>query len=99
MIRIEGISINDELSLAQSVVFLEHFQNLPDHRQRGKVRYPLDEILLLCLLAVLAGAATILDSTPFCDNKLDLLRRFRPFEHGVPAHDHLGDILAALDPE
>jgi hypothetical protein len=27
------------------------------------------------------------------------LRRFRPFEHGVPAHDHLGDILAALDPE
>jgi predicted transposase YbfD/YdcC len=91
--------MNDELSLAQSVVFLEHFQNLPDHRQRGKVRYPLDEILLLCLLAVLAGAETIIDITRFGDNKLDLLRRFRPFEHGVPAHDHLGDILAALDPE
>ena len=29
--------------------------------------------------------------------KLDLLRRFRPFKNGTPAHDHLGDILAALD--
>jgi hypothetical protein len=88
-----------ELSSAQSVVFLEHFRNVPDHRQRGKVRYPLDEILLLCLLAILAGADTIIDITRFGDDKLELLRRFRPFEHGEPAHDHLGDTLAALDPE
>jgi len=26
-----------------------------------------------------------------------LLRRFRPFRHGTPAHDHLGDILSVLD--
>jgi predicted transposase YbfD/YdcC len=26
-----------------------------------------------------------------------LLRRFRPFKDGTPAHDHLGDILATLD--
>jgi len=31
--------------------------------------------------------------------KLTFLRRFRPFEDGTPAHDHLGDILAALAPE
>ena len=42
----------------ESVVFLNHFKDLPDPRQRGKVMYPLDEILLLCLLAVLAGADT-----------------------------------------
>jgi predicted transposase YbfD/YdcC len=30
---------------------------------------------------------------------LALLRRFRPFADGTPAHDHLGDILAALDAE
>jgi predicted transposase YbfD/YdcC len=28
-----------------------------------------------------------------------LLRRFRPFKDGTPAHDHLGDILATLDAE
>jgi predicted transposase YbfD/YdcC len=31
--------------------------------------------------------------------KIDLLRRFRPFKDGTPAHDHLGDILAVLDAE
>jgi len=72
---------------------------LPDHRQRGKVYYPLDEVLLLCLLAVLAGAETVTDIALFGCKKLELLRRFRPFVHGTPSHDHLGDILATLDPE
>ncbi len=34
------------------------FQGLAGPRQRGKVIYPLDEVLLLCLLAVLGGAET-----------------------------------------
>jgi DDE_Tnp_1-associated len=33
----------------------------------------------------------------FGEKKLDLLRRFRPFREGTPAHDHLGDIFATLD--
>ena len=40
----------------ETVVFLKYFNDLPDPRQQGKVAYPLDEILLLCLFAVLAGA-------------------------------------------
>jgi hypothetical protein len=43
-------------AVAESVVFLRHFEDLPDPRQRAKVMYPLPEVLLLCLLAVLAGA-------------------------------------------
>jgi predicted transposase YbfD/YdcC len=86
-------------AFAEAVVFLRHFEDLEDPRQRGKVQYPLDEILLLCLLAVLAGAETITDIALFGRKKLDLLRRFRPFAMGTPAHDHLGDILAVLDPE
>jgi len=46
--------------------------------------YPLDEILLLCLLAVLAGAETIVDIARFGEKKRALLRRFRPFEDGTP---------------
>ena len=61
--------------------------------------YPLDEILLLCLLAVLAGAESFTDIARFGDKKLALLRRFRPFKDGTPPHDHLGDILATLDAE
>ena len=66
------------------IVFLEHFCDLPDPRQAGKVVYPLDEMLLLCLLAVLAGAETFSDIARFGAKKLDLLRRFRPFRDGTP---------------
>jgi len=86
-------------ALAETVVFLSYFKDLPDLRQRGKVMYPLAEVLLLCLLAVLAGAETVTDIARFGEKKLDLLRRLRPFAAGTPAHDHLGDILATLDAE
>jgi predicted transposase YbfD/YdcC len=90
----------DEIgSLCETVVFLGYFKDLPDARQSGKVKYRLDEILLLCLLAIVAGAETITDIARFGRVKLALLRRFRPFEDGTPAHDHLGDILATLDTE
>ena len=65
--------------LFETTVFLSYFKDMPDHRQRGKVIYPLDEMLLLCLLAVLAGAETFTDIARFGEKKLTLLRRFRPF--------------------
>ena len=40
----------------QVVGWLAHFEDLDDPRQSGKVAYPLSEMLLQCLLAVLAGA-------------------------------------------
>ena len=40
----------------ETTVFLSYFKHPPDRRQLGKVAYPLEEILLLCLVAVLAGA-------------------------------------------
>lgn len=83
----------------EAVVFLKYFEDLPDARQRGKVMYPLDEVLLLCLLAVLAGAETFVDIARFGSKKLAFLRRFRPFREGTPSHDHLGDIFATLDAE
>ena len=84
---------------AEAIVFLDYFRDMPDRRQPGKVIYPLDEILLLCLLAVLAGAETFVDIARFGEKKLALLRRFRPFGDGTPSHDHLGDIFASLDAE
>jgi predicted transposase YbfD/YdcC len=87
----------DGAAFDEAVVFLRHFKDLEDPRQQGKVSYPLDEVLLLCLLAVLAGAECFTEIALFGVKKLALLRRFRPFKDGTPAHDHLGDILAALD--
>jgi predicted transposase YbfD/YdcC len=85
-------------AILESVVFLDHFADLPDPRQLSKVIYPLDEILLLSLLAVVAGAETFTAMAQFGKKKLALLRRFRPFANGTPDHDRLGEVFAALDP-
>jgi predicted transposase YbfD/YdcC len=86
-------------ALGEAVSFLDHFQRLPDHRQLDKVVYPLDEVLLLSLMAVLAGAEAFTDIARFGQKKLELLRRFRPYRDGTPPHDTLGDIFASLDAE
>jgi predicted transposase YbfD/YdcC len=86
-------------AIFEATAFLSHFNDLPDPRQAVKVVYPLDEVLLLSLLAVLAGAETFTDIARFGDKKLALLRRFRPFRDGTPPHDRIGDIFAALDAE
>ena len=86
-------------AVAEVVGFLDHFKDLRDPRQQGKVDYPLDKILLLCLTATLAGAEHITEIALFGETKLALLRRLRPFANGTSRHDHLGDILATLDAE
>jgi hypothetical protein len=51
--------------LGEAVVFLSYFKDSQDPRQRGKVTYPLGEVLLQCLLAVLADAETFVDIACF----------------------------------
>ena len=89
----------DNGEIFEATGFLCHFSDLIDGRQLGKVVYPLDEVLLLALLAVLAGAETFTDIARFGEKKLPLLRRFRPFKDGTPPHDRVGEIFAALDAE
>src|SRR5258707_14328375 len=71
--------------IAETTSFLHYFSELPDHRQPGKVDYPLPEVLLLILLAVLAGAETFTDIARFGERKIELLRRFRTFVNGTPS--------------
>lgn len=49
----------------EAIAFLRYFKDLVDPRQQGKVTYPLDEILLLCLLGVMAGSDTFVDIALF----------------------------------
>jgi predicted transposase YbfD/YdcC len=80
-----------------TLAFLDHFSSLKDTRQKSKVRYPLDEVLLLVLCAVISGANGWVEVAAWGKKKLSFLRRFLPYEHGTPSHDQLGLIFAALD--
>src|SRR5215208_59560 len=81
-----------------STSLLERFAALEDTRQAAKVLYPLPEILLLLLSATLAGADDCVEIELWGREQLAFLRRFLPYKHGIPSHDTLTGVLAALDP-
>jgi predicted transposase YbfD/YdcC len=84
---------------APSRAILDHFSALRDHREQWRVLYPLREVLLLVLCATLSGMEDFVEIRLWGQHRLDFLRRFLPFAHGVPAHDTLNDVINALDPE
>jgi hypothetical protein len=77
---------------------LEHFAALEDPRQTAKVLCPLPEFLLLLLAGTLAGADDFSEMELWGNEQLAFLRRLLPYQHGIPGHDTLGEVVAALDP-
>jgi predicted transposase YbfD/YdcC len=82
-----------------SASLLDHFSVLSDPRQRWRVLYPLPEILLLVLCATLSGMEDFVEIRLWGEQRLDFLRRFLPYERGLPAHDTLNDVINVLDAE
>ena len=78
------------------VPLLDHFAALSDPRQQAKVLYPLPEILLLVLAATIAGADDFVETTLWGTEHLAFLRRFYRYNRGIPSHDTLCDVFAAL---
>ena len=87
------------MAIRLTVPLLDHFAALKDPRQHAKVLCPLPEILLLVLSATLAGADDFVETTLWGAEHLAYLRRFYPYDKGIPSHDTLCDVFAALDPE
>lgn len=73
------------------------FEHLDDPRQQGKIRYPFSEILLLVLCAAICSADSIVEIVQFGRLKLDFLRQLLPYKNGIPSHDTIGKLLAAID--
>ena len=81
-------------------VFQNLFSELKDPRRtsKGHFLYPLDEILFLVISAVVSGSTDWTAIQIFGEAKLDWLRRFFPYRHGVPSHDVIGKLFSRLDP-
>jgi predicted transposase YbfD/YdcC len=78
--------------------FKKYFRALRDPRA-ANVSYPLLEILMIALAAVLCGAEGATDMADFGRRKIEMLRRFLPIKRGVPSHDVFSDVFRMLDPE
>ncbi len=78
--------------------FLDIFRTLEDPRSTKNRRYPLDEILFLCVCAVVSGAEGWSGIAQFGQTKLAWFRRFLPYEHGIANEDTLAWVMGRLRP-
>jgi predicted transposase YbfD/YdcC len=77
--------------------FINCFMELEDTRQEGKVCYPLDEILFLTISGVLSCAESWREIHDYGVERLDFLRNYFPFTHGIPSKSTICTTLGVID--
>jgi predicted transposase YbfD/YdcC len=81
------------------VPFLEHFSTLKDPRIERHKLYPLSEVLLLLLCGTICYCESWEDLEAFGEERLDFLREYLPFTHGIPDKNTLSRVMASLNPK
>ena len=84
---------------SEEMGFLDVFGQLDDPRIDRKKLHPMPEILLLTLCAVICGAESWDDIETFGQAKVEFLRRYLPYTHGIPSDDTLRRFFRAIDPD
>jgi len=80
-----------------SVRIEEHFESLTDPRRREPT-YPLVNLVVMSLCAVLSGADDFVAIADWAKEKKDWLAKFLDLSAGVPSHDRFNAVLGAINP-
>lgn len=86
-------------SIEPSASLLEHFKNLEDPRTDYLLEHQLLDIIGLTICAVICGADSWVDIEAYGKSKQEWLRRFLVLKNGIPSHDTIGRLFAAINPE
>ena len=84
---------------APSPALTEYFSDLDDPRRDNSIDYPLHEIIILTICAVICGADGFTAIASFGEAKKDWLSEFLDLDNGIPSHDTIGRLFGLLDPE
>jgi predicted transposase YbfD/YdcC len=85
------------MSPIRSAKIEHHFANLTDPRRR-KVTYPLINIVVIAVCAVICGADDFVAIADFGRTKRKWFARFLDLKSGIPSHDRFNAVLAAIKP-
>ena len=85
------------MSIKKSAKLHEHFADLTDPRVRP-VTYPLINIVVIAVCAVICGADDFVAIAEFGEKKREWFARFLDLRNGIPLHDRFNAILAAIKP-
>ena len=76
----------------------EQFASLRDPRIERTKKHLLHDIVVLTICAVIAGADDWVNIARFARAKRKWFKSFLTLANGIPSHDTLGRVFAALDP-
>jgi len=85
------------VSITKSAKLHDHFAELTDPRRR-KVTYPLINVVVIAVCAVICGADDFVAIAAFGEKKREWFARFLDLCNGIPSHDRFNAILAAIKP-
>jgi predicted transposase YbfD/YdcC len=85
------------MSAKQSAFIEDHFAALTDPRRREGT-YPLINIVVIAICAVICGADDFVAIAHFGRAKRKLLEKFLDLSTGIPSHDRFNAIFAAIKP-
>ena len=78
---------------------LVHFRKVSDTRSHFNQEYPVLEMSLLLINALISGNKSWADVHIFGETRLEWLRQYLPFEHGIPTQQNIGRIVRTMKPE
>src|SRR6202790_2363043 len=90
--------VDEDLPRARLALLLEHFSELSDDREPGRIMYPLEEVLLLVTCATIASCDDFDDIVGWGEHHLDFLRGFSEFHFGIPCERWLRSLVNRIDP-
>lgn len=76
-----------------------YFEDIADPRIDRKKKYPLIEVIVITMLAVMSFAHGWEDIERFGQAKIKWLSKFLKLEHGIPKHDVYRRVFRVLNPE
>lgn len=77
---------------------LDEFRDLEDPRSEINRLHVLGDLIVICIMAVVAGADGPSAIGAWAENNEAWLKKHLKLSHGIPSHDTLGRLLAALKP-
>jgi predicted transposase YbfD/YdcC len=78
---------------------VRHFHELEDPRSSVNLRHPLVSVIVIAIMAVLAGASGPTGIAKWANLKAELLLKVLKLPHGIPQKDVFRRVLAALKPD
>jgi predicted transposase YbfD/YdcC len=85
------VDLKKPLSLKEALL------SVTDFRIDRRKKYPLYEILMITVCAMIDGAKGPTDFERFGNAKTELLRKFLPLANGIPSHDTFRRVLGKID--